>query len=57
MHVCGKSFEVMGNVMPDSGLLNITQATKKEINDLSCNDYIIIWGGSNDIRRMSPLKP
>jgi hypothetical protein len=39
---CGKSFEVMGNVLPGSGLLNITQAAKKEINELNRNDYIVI---------------
>jgi hypothetical protein len=32
IHECGKSFEVMGNVMPGSGELNITQATKNKIN-------------------------
>jgi isocitrate lyase len=29
IHECGKSFEVMGNVILGSGLLNITQAAKK----------------------------
>jgi hypothetical protein len=45
----------MGNVMPGSGLLNITQATKKEINELN-SDYIVIWGGSNDISKNESSK-
>jgi hypothetical protein len=56
IHECGKFFEVMGNVMPGSGLLNVTQATKKEINELNRNDYIVIWGGSNDISKNESSK-
>jgi hypothetical protein len=55
IHECGKSFEVMGNVMPGSGLLNITQAAKKEINELNRND-IVIWGVSNDISKNKSSK-
>jgi hypothetical protein len=56
IHECGKSFEVMGNVMPGSGLLNITQATNKEISELNRNDYIVIWGGSNKISKNESSK-
>jgi predicted phosphodiesterase len=56
IHECGKSFEVMGIVMPGSGLLNITQAAKKEISELNRNDYIVIWGGSNDISKNESSK-
>jgi hypothetical protein len=31
LHECGESFEVMGNVIPGAGLLNITQAANNEI--------------------------
>jgi hypothetical protein len=49
IHECGKSFEVIGNVMPRSGVLNMTQAVKKEFNEWNRNDHIVVWGRSNDI--------
>jgi hypothetical protein len=52
---CGKSFEVMGNVMPGSGLLNLTQDPKNEMNELNRN-YIIIWGETNDISKNQSSK-
>jgi hypothetical protein len=57
IHECGKSLEVKGNVMPGSGLLNITQTAKKEINALNRNDLSSSGLDPMMLVRMSPLKP
>jgi hypothetical protein len=51
LHECDESFEVMGNVMPGAGLLNITQAANNDISRLNRNDRVVIWGGSNDVNK------
>jgi hypothetical protein len=56
LHEYGESFEVMGNVMPGEGLLNITQAANMEISGLNCKDCVVIWGGSNDIHKNESSK-
>jgi hypothetical protein len=55
LHEYVKSFEVMGNVMPGAGLLDITQTTNKEISGLNCKDFVI-WGGSNNINKNESSK-
>jgi hypothetical protein len=47
----GKDFEVSGTVMPGSRLDKITLLAKNEINALTKEDVVIIWGGSNDINK------
>ena len=47
----GKSFEVMGTVMPGSRLENITHLASKEISNLHRNDFVVIWGGANDVNK------
>ena len=44
-----KTFEVTGTVMPGSRLDNITSVARCEINSLCRNDFLVIWGGTNDI--------
>ena len=46
----GKSFEVMGTIMPGSGLRHITGLASRET---SCNqfEFVIICGGANDINK------
>jgi len=44
-------FEVMGTVMPVSRLEHITSLARHEISHLDHNDYVVIWGGTNDISR------
>jgi len=47
----GKEFEVSGTVMPGSGLANITALTHEEILNLTSDDAVVIWSGSNDVNR------
>jgi hypothetical protein len=46
-----KEFEVSGTVMPGSGLANITALAHEEILNLTSDDAVVIWGGSNDVNR------
>ena len=45
----GTDFEVRGTVMPGAGLTHITTLAQEEILNLTPQDAVIIWGGSNDI--------
>jgi hypothetical protein len=49
----GKSFEVIGAVMPRPRLEDITRLACRE-SQLHCDDFVIIWGGANDINRNEP---
>jgi len=46
-----KTFEVTGTVIPCSRLDNITSVARREINTLCQNDFLVIWGGTNDISK------
>jgi hypothetical protein len=46
-----KEFEVSGTVMLGSGLANITALAHEEILNLTSDDAVVIWGGSNDVNR------
>jgi hypothetical protein len=46
-----KTFEVTGTIMPGSRLNNITSVAHREINRLCHNDFLVIWGGTNDISK------
>jgi hypothetical protein len=48
-YVLGKTEEVTGYVSPGSKLENITNIAKKEINELTKKDTVVIWGGANNI--------
>jgi hypothetical protein len=47
----GTTFEVMGAVMPGSRLEHIARLAQREISHLYRNDFVVIWGGANDIDR------
>jgi hypothetical protein len=47
----GKEFEVSGTVMSGSGLANITALAYEEILNLTSDDAVVIWGGSNDVSK------
>ena len=47
----GKEFEVSGTKMLGSGLANITALAHEEILNLTSDDAVAIWGGSNDVNR------
>ena len=42
----GKAFEVSGIVMPGSRLEAITHLAKREINKLTKEDAVVVWGRS-----------
>ena len=41
----------MGAVMPGSRLEHIARLAQREISHLYRNDFVVIWGGANDIDR------
>ena len=45
------TFEVIGTVIPGSRLEHITSLAHHEISHLRHNDFVVIWGGTNDISR------
>jgi hypothetical protein len=47
----GKSFEVMGTIMPGSGLRHITGLASRETSQLQHDEFVIICGGANDINK------
>jgi hypothetical protein len=47
----GKSFEVMGTIMPGSRLSHITGLASRETSQLQCDEFVIICGGANDIHK------
>jgi hypothetical protein len=46
-----ESFEVVGSVMPGSRVEHITSLARSEISHQSRNDFVVIWGGTNDISK------
>ena len=50
-HLLQKDFEVMGSVTPGSGMRHIKNASSGIINQLTKEDAVVIWGGSNDIAK------
>jgi hypothetical protein len=47
----GKTSEVMGTVMPGFLLEHITCLACREKSQLHCNDFVIIWGGADDVNK------
>jgi hypothetical protein len=39
----------MGVVMPGARIQNIVQLCDQEVNTLTKEDMVILWGGSNDV--------
>jgi hypothetical protein len=46
-----RKFEVMGTVMPGARTQNIVQLCEQEVNFLTRDDMMILWGGSNDVAK------
>jgi hypothetical protein len=42
----GPEYEVTGTIMPGSRLQNVTKLASNEIEELSHNDAVVIWGGA-----------
>jgi putative cell wall-binding protein len=52
-----ENFDVTGLVMPGcSRLKSITNAVKKEIANLTRDDIIVVWGGTNDVSKNESSK-
>ncbi|GFG36999.1 hypothetical protein Cfor_05416 [Coptotermes formosanus] len=50
-----KTFEVSGIVMPGSRLQATTHFAKREINSLTKEGVVVIWGGANDINKSESI--
>jgi hypothetical protein len=46
-----ETFEVMGTVMPGSRLEHIMNSARSDISHLSRKDFVVVWGGANDISK------
>jgi len=52
----GNSYEVTGYVNPGTGLEVITHSAKKELDDLTQKDVVIVCGGANNISKNESVK-
>jgi hypothetical protein len=50
-HLLKQDFEVLGFVTPGSGMEHIKDTSMGEIKQLSKEDVVVLWGGSNDIAK------
>ena len=41
----------MGSVMPGSRLEHITNLARRDISHMNRNDFVVVWGGTNDISK------
>jgi hypothetical protein len=41
----------MGSVMPGSRLEHITNLAHRDISHMNRNDFVVVWGGTNDISK------
>jgi hypothetical protein len=44
-------FKVMGFVKPGACMSEVTNSVREELKTLNKNDFVVIWGGSNDIMK------
>ena len=50
-HCLGSTFAVSSFVKLDTGIRAIVDTAKEDIMKLKSDDVVVIWGGSNDIRK------
>jgi len=50
-HNLERTFEVTGYVKPRTGLEEITNIARKEIDELTKKDMVIVWGGANNVAK------
>jgi hypothetical protein len=55
-HNSETNFVVSGYVKPGAGMGVITH-TVKEVGKLKSDDVVVVWGGSNDIGKITPKWP
>ena len=46
-----QTFEIQGFINPGTGLKTISTSAKREIQQLSTQDVVVMWGGSKDVGR------
>ena len=46
-----ENFEVMGTLVPGSRLEHITNLARSDISHMNHNDFVVVWGGTNDISK------
>ena len=47
----GSTFKVIGYVKPGTGLEEITNITRKETDEMTKKDMVVVWGGTNNIAK------
>jgi len=52
-HNLERTFEVTGYVKPRMGLEEITNIARKETDEFTKKDMFVVWGGSNNVAKMS----
>jgi len=52
----GTSYEVIGYVSPGAGLEVITNLAKKELDQLTQEDQVVVCGGANNISKNNSMK-
>jgi hypothetical protein len=50
-HLLKNDFEVLGIVNPGSGMKYIKDTSKVKLQQLSKEDVVVLWGGSNDSKK------
>jgi hypothetical protein len=55
-HLLNNKFEVLGMVNSGSGMEFIKDTAKVKLHQLTKNDVVVVWGGSNDIARNNSTK-
>jgi lysophospholipase L1-like esterase len=46
-----ENFEVTGTLVPGSRLEHITNLARSDISHMNHNDFVVVWGGTNDISK------
>jgi hypothetical protein len=55
-HNLGSTFAVSSCVKPGAGMGNIVESMNGDIKKLKSDDVVVIWGGSNDISKITPKR-
>jgi hypothetical protein len=55
-HLLNNNFEVFGFVNPGSGMEFIKETANVKLQQLTKNDVVVLWGGSNDIARNNSIR-
>jgi hypothetical protein len=56
IHNLERTFEVAGYLKPWTGLEDITNIARKETDELTKKDMVVVWGGTNNIAKNESQK-